>query len=1182
MQIRKTYCIFAMKNKKSSLPKIKICTTKMNVRLSIVLLYCLCGLTWSISAQFDPTIQVQRPAAETQAVCDFAEVPVDLHTGRVNIAIPLYTVENGDIRIPITLAYHGGGIRVSDECGAVGLGWTLQVGGVVSRIVRGLPDDMYDTSNKIAGYNKLQQLTLTNTLHDFDGYINLVRHRGHELEHNRWGAPPIPYTELYEMDMMSKYGTEYDDGHFDTSPDNYIFQVQGLSGAFVNKRGKIILQTNSGCSLTQPDAFSYEVQDADGFRYMFSDRERQEYRYKVGYGWEMADWETKPEYKYVYPSAWWLSRMVSPAGDTAVFRYEEKKIVHQIPPRYGYTEVKRQRSDGTFYKDARFYSITQQFFDTTFHQLLTAIETPLCKVIFRYKAGCNNVFPQLERMEVFALSDLEHPVGHWEFSYFGSGKRTHLTQLVHYGASGEKQHYAFTYNGSPMEIDNKSRDHWGYFAPESTGRFPYKTYFSFLPVFGNNPNYTERHADNSVACNNMLRSITYPLGYRADFEWEPHTFSQFGQLGKTAYKEDDYEHTPTYTTKYIEDQSLKLCGKEGHEVLQVQTTLNCTSRIRIDLSDYYKNIANFEYCIGDWNCNYDLPRPLLTVHKNGKEIFRTEICRNTVNRIIKLDADAGHYVFKLLEPRTTMNESQEICKHYRDEFFNRAFPDESPDGYIHIKIGHEEYVPFAEGQKLRNVGGVRIKRITYRSSTSSLLTKEYHYIQDDTTLTSSGVLAYPPRYGSQVYFCETVALNNPGGASATVQHIPQMLTLRSEGLPFVLNGGGHIEYARVVEDVVESGGHAYNSNYRKPVGRTVYEYWTAADAGCDDINDTGREYETAVPADMLQLTSCSFLRGHLKRKIEYTDEIKTTGYSYHIPEAASVDTLTGAMFTIADYTQNRLGYNYQGRSVLPYKDVGIVQYRLIPYNKRIKEVRVTGDITNTFEHYAYASTAYSPARNANFPVKHSVLASDGDTLTEVIGYLPGTSKIQTLATVRNGRVVDACRYVYNAALQVTEKYVAPLAMGSLPLFADFDVMEAASVLQESFVYYGNRLVEYTDHHNGRVLTWLWSYANTYPIAEIENADFQTVCNALGKNKVEQLRTALTPDMEQVDALRTALPAGKITTMTYCPLRGISSATDARGETVYYVYDGFGQLTEVYRRENGEKQVLEHYEYHWSY
>ncbi|MGM9830883.1 MAG: hypothetical protein ACI3Z5_02570 [Paludibacteraceae bacterium] len=1154
----------------------------MNLRFFIVLLYCLCCIIGSVNAQFDPSVQVQRPAAETQAVCDFAEIPVDLHTGRVNIAIPLYTVQHGDIRIPITLAYHGGGIRVSDECGAVGLGWTLQVGGVVSRIVRGLPDDMYDTSNKIAGYNKLQQLTLTNTLHDFDGYINLVRHRKTEMEPFRWLAPPFTNADLHEMDMMVKYGNAYDDGHFDTSPDNYIFQVQGLSGAFVNKRGKIIMQTNSDCSLMQPDAFSYEIQDADGFRYVFSDREQQEYRYKVGYGWEMVDWETKPEYKYVYPSAWWLSQIISAAGDSAKFHYTEKKIVHQVTPRYGYTEVNRLDSYKNEYKESHFYNVVQQSFDTTFHQLLTTIETQLCKVIFRYEDKHKNVFPHLERIDVYALSDLEHPIEYWKFIYSESGERARLTQLTRYGAAGESQHYAFTYNNSTVSIDKKNRDHWGYFAPESTGRFPCKNYFSFFLNWGNNPDYTDRYADNSVACNNMLQSITYPLGYRVDFEWEPHTFSQFGQLGKTAYKEDDYEHTPTDTIKYIEDQSLKLCGKEGNEVLQVETNLNRTSRIRIDLSDYYKNIANFDTCIGDWDCNYDLPRPLLTVHKNGKEIFRTEICRNTVNRIIKLDADAGHYVFKLLEPRATMREDSEICKHYRDEFFNRASPDDSPDGYIHIKIGHEEYVPFAGGQNLRNVGGVRIKRITYRSNNTSLLTKEYHYLQNDNNSTSSGVLAYPPRYGSQTYFCEILTLYNPIGPNPIVSHTSLMLTLRSEGLPFVLNGGGHIEYARVVEDVVESGGHAYNSNYRKPVGRTVYEYWTAADAGCDDINDTGREYEIVLPADMLQLTSRSFLRGHLKRKIEYTDEIKTTDYTYDIQEATKIDTLTGAMFTIADYTEYKLAYEYQGHTLLPYKDIGIVQYRLIPYNKRIKEVRVTGDITNTFEHYAYASTAYSPARNANFPVKHSVLASDGDTLTEVIGYLPGTSKIQTLVTVRNGRVVDACRYVYNASLQVTEKYVAPLAMGSLPLFADFDVMEAASVLQESFVYYGNRLVEYTDHHNGRVLTWLWSYANTYPIAEIENADFQTVCNALGKNKVEQLRTALRPDMEQVDALRTALPAGKITTMTYCPLRGISSATDARGETVYYVYDGFGQLTEVYRRENGEKQVLEHYEYHWSY
>ncbi len=197
-------------------------------------------------------------------------------------------------------------------------------------------------------------------------------------------------------------------------------------------------------------------------------------------------------------------------------------------------------------------------------------------------------------------------------------------------------------------------------------------------------------------------------------------------------------------------------------------------------------------------------------------------------------------------------------------------------------------------------------------------------------------------------------------------------------------------------------------------------------------------------------------------------------------------------------------------------------------------------------------------------------------------HIPQTKSRKSPNKPQGGRVVDAYRYEYDDSLRVKAKYVAPLSMDNLPSYAGFNVQTAANILQESFEYYGNRLVEYIDHQHGKKLAWLWSYANTYPIAEIENVDFQTIKTTLGENKIDQLQTSLAPDMAQVDNLRSAFPNGKITTMTYYPLRGMRSYTDIRGETTYYEYDGLGQLEEVYQLVNGTKQILEHYEYNWSY
>ena len=114
-----------------------------------------------LRAQFDPKPQIQKPSSEAQSLGKFGEIPVDLFTGKVNVSIPIYTIKYHDIEVPISISYHGGGIKVSDEAGSVGLGWTLNVGGVVSRTVRGIPDNLIDQVNKVAGYEKLYDLTLT-------------------------------------------------------------------------------------------------------------------------------------------------------------------------------------------------------------------------------------------------------------------------------------------------------------------------------------------------------------------------------------------------------------------------------------------------------------------------------------------------------------------------------------------------------------------------------------------------------------------------------------------------------------------------------------------------------------------------------------------------------------------------------------------------------------------------------------------------------------------------------------------------------------------------------------------------------------------------------------------------------------------------------------------------------------
>ena len=90
------------------------------------------------------------PAPNVAALALYGDIPVNAYTGIPNISIPLYTINSKDINLPISLSYHAGGIRIVDEASWVGLGWSLNAGGIISRTIRG-EDDFSNTS---LGYYK--------------------------------------------------------------------------------------------------------------------------------------------------------------------------------------------------------------------------------------------------------------------------------------------------------------------------------------------------------------------------------------------------------------------------------------------------------------------------------------------------------------------------------------------------------------------------------------------------------------------------------------------------------------------------------------------------------------------------------------------------------------------------------------------------------------------------------------------------------------------------------------------------------------------------------------------------------------------------------------------------------------------------------------------------------------------
>jgi hypothetical protein len=62
--------------------------------------------------------------------------------GSMPTVIPIYTLKEGNLTVPISLVYDGSGVKVSEQPSTVGQNWQLQAGGNIVREVRGKPDEM--------------------------------------------------------------------------------------------------------------------------------------------------------------------------------------------------------------------------------------------------------------------------------------------------------------------------------------------------------------------------------------------------------------------------------------------------------------------------------------------------------------------------------------------------------------------------------------------------------------------------------------------------------------------------------------------------------------------------------------------------------------------------------------------------------------------------------------------------------------------------------------------------------------------------------------------------------------------------------------------------------------------------------------------------------------------------------
>src|SRR5690606_34574386 len=253
---------------------------------------------------------------------EFGQTEIKQATGGVYRRIPLFTVKSGDIDYSPELQYFSNGFKVDEWGGRVGMGWTENFGGLIQREVRSVPDenatsrpqlDIHTFTDKTpANLSLIKQLVLSNE--------------------NRSGR--------------------------DSERDIFYFDFLGVSGSFVIVDGKCLQlshQERYRIELLSTHPYSFVITDKKGVKYFFGINGEVEL---TSFSNENAC-DSEGEALYDVPTAWFLSKVVSPKGQEISFSYQNSEYSYVYDFNQNYSYERSYLWDGLYHsKQCGFFQST--------------------------------------------------------------------------------------------------------------------------------------------------------------------------------------------------------------------------------------------------------------------------------------------------------------------------------------------------------------------------------------------------------------------------------------------------------------------------------------------------------------------------------------------------------------------------------------------------------------------------------------------------------------------------------------------------------------------------------------------------------------------------------------------------------------------------------------------------------
>lgn len=257
------------------------------------------------------------------------DIPVGNYTGTMNLSIPLYTIECGDLKVPISLDYLGSAIRVDQEATWVGLNWMLNAGGAITTRLSNSSDQL----NSLPGYIKsawrhvLNHLSMAtayptgsynqNIRYKFDGYHPIRGGYGKE-----WFEKTIEIVDTlhFPNDIPHQlYADILTYGNGESPTYNANFLGHHLSFIWDRLEDEFFITGNAEGFSISGSYTSPIITDGNGIVYEF-------YAMEQGYP---EGTNVNPNLVH-YDKTFYLTKITSPTGKTIRFSYQNYGVTRPV------------------------------------------------------------------------------------------------------------------------------------------------------------------------------------------------------------------------------------------------------------------------------------------------------------------------------------------------------------------------------------------------------------------------------------------------------------------------------------------------------------------------------------------------------------------------------------------------------------------------------------------------------------------------------------------------------------------------------------------------------------------------------------------------------------------------------------------------------------------------------------